>query len=137
NVRYMQDFRTDLESLGRVLVSASGGQIQAPLAQLATIKTATGPTMLRSEDGMLAGYVYLDIEGRDLSSYIAEAGRLIRVQLPAGYAVSWSGQWEAMERVKQRLTVVVPLTLFLIFLLLYLNTRSVNNTLTVLLAAPF
>ncbi len=139
NVRYKRDFRSDPEALGRVLVSASGGQRQVPLADLATIETATGPAMIRDEDGLLTGYVYVDLAGRDPSSYVEEAGRLLReeVELPPGYALSWSGQYEAMARAKERLSVVVPLTLFLVFLLLYLNTRSVAKTFIVLLAVPF
>jgi Cu(I)/Ag(I) efflux system membrane protein CusA/SilA len=139
NVRYMRDFRTDLGALGRVLVPASGGQRQIPLSQLATVRVASGPSMIRDEDGLLTGYVYVDVTGRDQSGYIEEAGRLLRekVKLPPGYAISWSGQYEAMERVKQRLIVVVPLTLFLVVFLLYLTTRSVTKTLIVLLAVPF
>lgn len=139
NVRYMRDFRTDLGALGRVLVPASGGQRQVPLDQLAIIRADGGPSMIRDEDGMLTGYVYVDLDGRDPGSYIAEAGPLIRdkVKLPPGYAISWSGQHEAMERVKERLKVVVPLTLFLVLLLLYLNTRSMTRTFIVLLAVPF
>jgi copper/silver efflux system protein len=95
--------------------------------------------MIRNEDGLLAGYVYLDVSGRDLKSYVEEAKELVRkrVNLPAGYAVLWSGQYEAIIRVAQRLKIVVPVTLFLIFLLLYVNTRSVTKTLIVLLAVPF
>ena len=86
--------------------------------------------MIRDENGLLTGYVYVDMAGRDPNSYIKEAGALIRdrVKLPAGYVVSWSGQYEAMQRVKERLGVVLPLTVFLIFLLLYLNTRSAIKT---------
>jgi len=139
NVRYMRDFRADIGALSRVLVPASGGQRQIPLSQLATIKAASGPSMIRNEDGLLTGYVYVDIAGRDQNSYIEEAGSLLRekVKLSPGYAISWSGQYEAMQRVKERLIVVVPLTLFLILLLLYLNTRSITKTLIVLLAVPF
>jgi Cu(I)/Ag(I) efflux system membrane protein CusA/SilA len=139
NVRYMRDFRADIGALGRVLVPASEGKRQIPLSQLATIKAASGPSMIRDEDGLLTGYVYVDVAGRDQQSYIEEAGRLLRekVKLPPGYAISWSGQYEAMERVKQRLVVAVPLTLFLILLLLYLNTRSMTKTFIVLLAVPF
>lgn len=139
NVRYMRDFRSDLAGLNRVLVPAAEGDRQVPLGQLARVKAATGPSMIRNEDGMLTGYVYVDIAGRDPSSFMAEAGRLIRekVKLPPGYAVSWSGQYEAMQRVRARLTVVLPVTLFLIFLLLYLNTQSVVKTSIVLLAVPF
>jgi len=95
--------------------------------------------MIRNEDGLLTGYVYVDIAGRDPNSYIEEAGRLIRekIKLPAGYAISWSGEYEGLQRVKERLTVILPVTLFLILLLLYLNTRSVTKTLIVLLAVPF
>src|SRR5919198_5843230 len=135
----MRDFRSDLDSIGRVLVPASGGQRQIPLAQLAEVKVATGPAMLRDEDGLLTGYVYVDLAGRDPSSYVEEASRLVneRVKLQPGYAISWSGQYEAMERVRQRLKVVVPITLFLVFLLLYCNTRSAAKTLIVMLAVPF
>jgi len=139
NVRYMRDFRSDFGALGRVLVSASGGQRQIPLAQLATIKAASGPSMIRNEDGLLTGYVYVDLAGRDPDSYIQEADRLLRdkVKLLPGYAVAWSGQYEAMQRVKTRLEVVIPLTLLLIFLLLYMNTRSVTKTCIIALAVPF
>jgi Cu(I)/Ag(I) efflux system membrane protein CusA/SilA len=139
NVRYERDFRGDVAALGRVLVSAPGGGRQIPLAELATIREATGPAMIRNEDGLLTGYVYVDLAGRDPAGYIEEATQRLReeVALPAGYAVSWSGQYEAMARARERLAVVVPLTLFLIFLLLYLNTRSVTKTLIVLLAVPF
>ena len=139
NVRYMRDFRSDLGALGRVLVSAKEGERQIPVSQLASIKTVSGPSMIRNEDGLLTGYVYVDISGRDQNSYIEEAGRLLRekVTLPPGYAISWSGQYEAMQRVNQRLAVVVPLTLFLILLLLYMNTQSITKTLIVLLSVPF
>jgi Cu(I)/Ag(I) efflux system membrane protein CusA/SilA len=139
NVRYMRDFRTDLKSLERVLVAGPQGQRQIPIGQLAEIKVTRGPSMIRNEDGMLAGYVYVDMAGRDPSGYIEEAGALIRdrIKLPAGYAVTWSGQYESMQRVRERLGLVLPLTLFLIFLLLYLSTRSVVKTCIVLLAVPF
>jgi Cu(I)/Ag(I) efflux system membrane protein CusA/SilA len=139
NVRYLRDFRSDFGALGRVLVAASGGQRQIPLAQLATIRAASGPSMIRNEDGLLTGYVYVDLAGRDPESYIQEADRLLRdkVKLQPGYAFAWSGQYEAMQRVKSRLAVVVPLTLLLVFLLLYMNTRSVTKTCIVALAVPF
>jgi Cu(I)/Ag(I) efflux system membrane protein CusA/SilA len=139
NVRYMRDFRSDLDALGRVLVPASEGQRQIPLGQLATISVASGPAMIRNEDGLLTGYVFVDVAGRDLDSYVEEAGRLIRdtVTLPPGYAVLWSGQYEAMARVRERLTYIIPFTLFLVLLLLYMNTRSVVKTAIVSLAVPF
>src|SRR5450432_4010361 len=139
NVRYMRDFRGDLEAVRQVLVPAAGGKQHIPLAQLATVKFATGPAMLRNEDGLLTGYVYVDISGRDPGGYVAEAAKLIRqkVEFQPGYSVSWSGQYEAMERVRQRLWIIVPATLLAIFLLLYLNTRSIARTCMVLLAVPF
>ena len=138
NVRYLPDFRADIGALGRVLVPVSGDR-QIPLSQLATIRPASGPAMVRDEDGMLTGYVYVDLAGKDPNSYIKEADSLLRdvIELPAGYALSWSGQYEAMARVRQRLLVVVPFTLFLIVLLIYLNTRSFVKTSIVLLAVPF
>jgi Cu(I)/Ag(I) efflux system membrane protein CusA/SilA len=134
----MRDFRADLAALGRVLVAA-GGDRQIPLSQLATVKLATGPSMIRNEDGLLTGYVYVDFTGVDQSVYIKEANEILRqsVRLPAGHSISWSGQFEAMQRVKKRLAVVLPITLFLIFFLLYLNTRSLTKTFIVLLAVPF
>jgi copper/silver efflux system protein len=139
NVRYMRDFRGDISALGRVLVSASGGQKQIPLAQLAGIKAASGPSMVRDENGLLTGYVYVDIAGRDPSGYVSEANAFLRekLKLPPGYSISWSGQHEAMQRVKERLKLVVPLTLLLILLLLYMNTRSLTKTFIVVLAVPF
>ena len=130
NVRYYRDARSDLDRLSRALVPAMDGKMQIPLAEIATLKLATGPSMLRNENGMLNGYVYVDVAGRDVGSYVAEAKLAVRkdVVLPAGYTLAWSGQYEAMERVRERLKFVLPLTLFLIFLLLYLNTRSTAKT---------
>jgi len=138
NVRYMRDFRSDLEALGRVLVPA-GGSRQIPLSELAEIKPATGPGMIRDEGGLLTGYVYVDVADRDPGGYVREAQEMVRqkVKLPPGFAITWSGQYEAMERVNKRLLVVLPGTGLLILLLLYLNTRSVVKTLIVVLAVPF
>jgi copper/silver efflux system protein len=139
NVRYMRDYRSDPAALSRVLVPISGGQKQIPLSELAEVSPTAGPSMIRDEDGLLTGYVYVDIVGRDPKSYIDEAGRLLRdkLKLPSGYAVFWSGQFEGMERVKERLKVVVPVTLVLILFLLWLNTRSIVKTLIISLAVPF
>ena len=95
--------------------------------------------MIRDEDGLLTGYVFVDVAGRDISSYVDEASRIVReqVKLPPGYAVLWSGQYEAMARVRARLTYIIPFTVFLVFVLLYLNTRSLAKTAIVLLAVPF
>jgi Cu(I)/Ag(I) efflux system membrane protein CusA/SilA len=139
NVRYMRDFRGDQGALGRVLVPVNDGKKQIPLGQLAEIGVSGGASMIRDEDGLLTGYVYVDIADRDPRSFIDEAGPLIRerVELPPGYAVTWSGQYEAMERVRERLSVIIPITLFFILVLLWLNTRSMVKTLIILLAVPF
>jgi copper/silver efflux system protein len=139
NVRYMPDFRSEISDLGRLPVPAANGQRQIPLAQLATITTATGPSMVRNEDGLLTGYVYVDLADRDIRGYVDEAKRVLAedLQLPAGATISWSGQYEEMLRVRERLFVVVPITLFLIVLLLYVNTRSIVKTSIILLAVPF
>jgi len=139
NVRYMRDFRNNPDALRRVLIPVGDGKKQIPLGQLAEINVTGGASMIRDEDALLTGYVYIDLAERDPSSFINEAGPLIRerIELPPGYAVSWSGQYEAMERVRERLTVIIPLTLFFILLLLWLNTRSLVKTMIVLLAVPF
>ena len=139
NVRYQRDFRSDFSALERILVPAADGKRQIPLGQLASIKAVSGPAMIRNEDGLLTGYVYIDIAGRDPNGYVEEAAQVLKdkVKLPPGYAISWSGQYEAAQRVKQRLLLVVPLTLFLIFLLLYMNTRSIPKTMLIILAVPF
>jgi len=138
NVRYPRELRNDVESLKRVLVSTPSGQ-QIPLAQVADLALRQGPAMLRNENGLLAGYVYVDVAGRDIGGYVEEAKRVVARQLtlPQGYALVWSGQYENMIRVRQRLKIVVPLTLLLISFLLYLNTRSWVKTGIVLLAVPF
>ena len=139
NVRYMRDYRSDPDALKRVLVPAMDGQTQVPLAQLADIQVVSGPAMLRDENGMLNGYVYVDVAGRDIGSYVEEAKQVVRdkVKLPSGYSFAWSGQYEAMQRVRDKLIVVLPLTIFLIVMLLYLNTKSMTKTMIIILAVPF
>jgi Cu(I)/Ag(I) efflux system membrane protein CusA/SilA len=138
NVRYPRELRDDLSRLRRVLVPVAGGA-QVPLEQLADISLTTGPSMLRNENGFLAGYVFVDIAGRDVGSYVEEARRVVseKVALPAGYVLQWSGQYENMLRVRERLKVVVPITIALIFVLLYANTRSAFKAGVVMLAVPF
>ncbi len=137
-VRYPRELRDDPALLGRVLVATSSGA-QIPLSQIASITRTEGPSMIRDENGMLAGYVYVDVTGRDIGSWVEDAKRAVaaRVSLPTGYTLQWSGQYENMERVTARLKFVVPLTLFLIVILLYLNTGSAAKTSIVLLAVPF
>jgi Cu(I)/Ag(I) efflux system membrane protein CusA/SilA len=139
SVRYQRGYRSDVESLSRVLVPVMNGQMQIPISQLADVKLVSGPSMYRDEDGLLSGYVYVDISGRDIGSYVTEAKRAVvrGLQIPAGYSIQWSGQYEAMERVRERLLIVVPVTLFLILLLLYLNTQSLVKTMIIILAVPF
>jgi len=137
-VRYLRDYRSDPQALERVLVSTPAGA-QVPLAQLAVLKTRTGPGMIRDENGRLSGYVYIDVSGRDLGSYMDDAKRVVaaKVHVPPGYSLVWSGQYEAMQRVKDRLKFVLPVTLFLVILLLYFNTKSAVKTFIILLAVPF
>jgi len=139
NVRFMSDFRSDLGELARLPVPTPSRDRQVPLAQLATIAAATGPAMLRNENGLLTGYVYVDLAGRDVRGYIDEADRLLAagLTLPPGYTVTWSGEYEDMQRVADRLTLVVPATAVVILLLLFMSTQSMAKTLLVALAAPF
>src|SRR5215475_4699409 len=105
----------------------SGAQI--PLEELADIQLVHGPAMIRDENGMLNGYVYVDVSGRDIGGYVEEAKKAVSsIKLPTGYSLAWSGQYENMQRVRERLTVVLPLTLLIIFVLLYFNTGSVTKT---------
>ncbi|MDO9693174.1 MAG: CusA/CzcA family heavy metal efflux RND transporter [Candidatus Latescibacteria bacterium] len=138
NVRYPRELRDDLEKLGRILVDAPGGAA-VPLAQVADLKVVSGPAMLRDENGFLASYVYVDVAGRDIGGYVEEAKRVVseQVDLPVGYVLQWSGQYENMLRVEKRLRLVVPATLVLIFLLLLANTRSAFKTGVILLSVPF
>jgi copper/silver efflux system protein len=138
NVRYARDLRSNLTTLSRVLVPTPTGA-QVPLAQLADIRLRTGPPMIKNEEGFLAGFLYVDVAGRDMGRYVEEAKRTVadKVQLPPGYQLVWSGQYEYLQRVIERLWVVVPITLFIVFLLLYFNTGSMAKTLIILLAVPF
>jgi copper/silver efflux system protein len=138
NVRYKRDFRSDVDALGRVLVTA-GGDKQIPLSELATIRMLNGPAMIRNEDGLLTGYVYVDLADRAPGDYVAQGRQELqkKLQLPAGYSIFWSGQYESSERVSQRLMLVVPVTLGIILFLLYFNTRSVAKTAIITLAVPF
>jgi Cu(I)/Ag(I) efflux system membrane protein CusA/SilA len=138
NVRYARELRDSIPKLRRVLVpTASGAHI--PLAELADIELKEGPAMIRDENGMLAGYVYVDMSGRDVGGYVEDAKKMVaeKFQTPVGYSLVWSGQYENMLRVRERLKVVLPLTIFIIFLLLYMNTKSAVKASIVMLAVPF
>lgn len=138
SVRYAREFREDISALEHVMVPAANGS-EVPMAQIASIKLVEGPAMIRNENGMLAGFVYVDVKDRDIGSYVTEAKSLVEAKIhpPTGYSLIWSGQYENMIRVKERLKIVVPITLLLIILLLYLNTKSWIKTGIVMLAVPF
>jgi Cu(I)/Ag(I) efflux system membrane protein CusA/SilA len=138
NLRYPRDLRANLDQLARVLVPTPMGR-QVPMTELAEIRISSGPAMIRDENGMLAGYVYVDIVGRDIGSYVEEAKRIVEknLSLPTGYSLIWSGQYENMLRVEERLKLVIPITILLIFVLLYMNTKSAFKSIVVMLAVPF
>lgn len=138
DVRYLRDFRSDPEALGRVLVATPGGA-QVPLAQLADIRLTTGPPVIKTEDAVPVGYVYVDVAGVDIGTYVHRAMKVVKqkVTLPPGYYLEWSGQWEYMEHARQTLKYVIPLTLLIIVVLLYANFRSMSKTAIVLLSLPF
>jgi copper/silver efflux system protein len=137
NVRYAREYRDDPALLGRILVATPSGA-QIPLAQVADIKPVTGPPMVRSEDGKLVGYVFVDTD-RPIADYVADAKAAVadHAKLPPGVRVAWVGQFTYLERAKEKLKLVVPITLALVFFLLYFNTRSLAETGIVLLAVPF
>ena len=141
SVRYARDFREDLDALKRVLLPLPGGRGQIPMAEIAEVKLAEGPSMIRDENGLLSGYVYVDFDTSktDVGSYVERAKQAVAaaVKLPDNIAVSWSGQYENMLRVKERLKIILPITLVLIFGLLYLNTKSSFKAGLVMLAVPF
>jgi Cu(I)/Ag(I) efflux system membrane protein CusA/SilA len=140
SVRYARDYREDLGALRRVLLTVPGGG-QIPMEEIAAVELVQGPSMIRDESGLLAGYVYVDFDTSkiDVGTYVDEAKRAVaaKVTLPTGYSLSWSGQYENMLRVKERLKLILPVTLLLIFGLLYLNTKSAVKAAIVMLAVPF
>jgi len=137
-VRYFQDYRGDPEAIKRVLVPTPAGP-PVPLGQITTVEVTTGPDVIKDENGSLSGWIYVDLEGRSVGSYVRDAKKAVAAKLPPkpGYHILWAGQYEAMERVRGRLLLVLPLTLAIIFVLLYFNFRSVTETLIVLLSVPF
>lgn len=168
NVRYSRELRDDPEKLESVLVpvgqpamgdgdagdggmsaegQTSNGSVkqiaQVPLGQLVKIQTTSGPPLIKNEDGALTGWVYVDMTGRDIGSYVADAKKAVHEKiekaglLPSGYRLEWTGQYEYMLRVKERLKVVIPITLALIFVLLYMNFKSIQETFIILLSIPF
>jgi Cu(I)/Ag(I) efflux system membrane protein CusA/SilA len=156
NIRYPRELRDSLDHLNRVLIPipeagssagpAGGGmgtgggrsKGQVPLGQVAEIRTVKGPTAIKSEEGQLSAYVYVDFSGRDVGGYVEEAKKKVAsLKIPEGYRLIWSGEYEYLIKTQERLKLVIPLTLLIIFVLIFLNTRSVTKTLIVLLAVPF
>ncbi|MEI6315091.1 MAG: efflux RND transporter permease subunit, partial [Syntrophus sp. (in: bacteria)] len=157
NVRYPRNLRSDVEQLKRVLVpvmmanrpaaapfNAAGGMVapppilQVPLGEVADLKIVKGPTAIKSEEGLLTAYVFVDFSGRDMGGYVEEAKkRAATLKIPEGYRLTWSGEYEHLVKTHERLKMVIPLTLFIIFVLIYLNTQSTVKTMIVLLAVPF
>ncbi|HEO1411383.1 TPA: efflux RND transporter permease subunit [Legionella pneumophila] len=138
NVRYLRELRDDPDKLNRILVKTPSGA-EVPIAQLVTLTFRSGPAMVRDENGMLAGYVFIDISGRDIGGYVEELKQAVKVKvkLPPGYTLAWSGQYEFMQRVYERLKIFVPLTLAIIFVLFYFTFRTITETLMVMLGVPF
>jgi len=138
NTRYARDFRQDIDALKRVLVPTPTGA-QVPISLLADIKYKTGPPSVRSENGKLVGFVFIDITTSDIEGYVRKASQQLsqRIQYPPGYYIEWAGQFQYLQAAKERLKIVIPFTLLIIFVLIYINTRSVVKTAIVLLAVPF
>jgi len=158
NIRYSRELRDTIDKLKRVLVpvmsegpeaegrgfmsqplTRTGRTLQIPLSSIVDIKIVKGPTAIKSEEGLLAAYVYVDFSGRDVGGYVNEAKQRVAaaVKVPAGYRLQWSGEYENIVKTHERLKFVIPVTALIIFVLLYLNTRSVTKTAIVLLAVPF
>ena len=155
NVRYSRGLRSSIESLKQVLIpvrmgggvrppGASGAPasptavLQIPLAELADITIDKGPTVIKSEEGLLTSYVYIDFSGRDVGGYVQEAkAKIASIKIPEGYRLQWSGEYEYLLSTHEKLKLVIPLTLLIIFILLYFNTKSIAKTMIVLLAVPF
>ena len=168
NVRYSRGLRDDIDKLKRVLVPVTMGNtqsegamnssgtgsasrslnqqsaspnrqlLQIPLAELAEIKITKGPTAIKSEEGLLTSYVFIDFSGRDVGGYVKEAQeKIASLKMPEGYRLQWSGEYEYLVKTHERLRIVIPLTLLIIIILLYLNTKSAAKTMIVLLAVPF
>ncbi len=138
NVRYPRELRDDLESLKRVLIATPTGS-QIPLAQVADLTYRRGPPVIKSENSRPNAWIYVDISSSDIGGFVNKAKKVLadQVEIPAGYTVTWSGQFEYMERAAKRLQVVVPVTLLIIFILLYLNFRNLVEPMIVMLALPF
>ena len=153
HIRYPRELRDEIEKVKRILVPVSiGGSsgmqqigssgsavVHIPLAQLAEISITTGPAMIRDEDAMLTGYVFIDVTGRDIGGYVEEAKKIVRekLKLPPGYSLSWSGQYEFQLRAKERLKILLPIVFFVIFILLYMTFHSVSESIILMIAVVY
>ena len=128
-MRYQRDYRSSVDKLNRTLISTMDGA-QIPVAQIADIKLLSGPGMIRDENGRLSGYVYVDIPGIAVGTYVESAKKAIaeKMQLPPGYTLVWSGQYEYMQRIIQRLSIVVPVTIFIVFVALLQHTLRYQDS---------
>lgn len=137
NVRYQRELRDDIQKLGRILVSTPSGA-QVPLGQLGKLTIRTGPPMILDENGSIAGYVYIDLENRDPGSYVSDAKKAVeaKVSIPPGYYITWTGQYEYLERMEDKMKLVLPLTIVLIFGFLYLSMKSTAKTFITMLSLP-
>ena len=139
NIRYQRELRDDVDKLNRILVPTMNGMQQIPLAQVADISLTSGPAMIRDEDGLLSGYVYIDVTGRDIGGYVDDAKKAVmeKVKLPPGYALSWSGQYEFQVRAKERMKLVMPVVFLIIFIVLYMTFGSFAEALIVIVATAY
>jgi Cu(I)/Ag(I) efflux system membrane protein CusA/SilA len=139
SIRYPRDYRSDPQAIANQVLIPTADGAAIPLGEVAKVNLAQGPTTIRTENAQLAVYIFVDLHDRDLGGYVADAQKAVaaQVKFPPGYYVAWSGQFEYLERAKARLQVVVPVTILIIFLLLYLNFRRVTETLIVMLSVPF
>ncbi len=138
NLRYSRELRDSITKLKRVLIATPTGA-QIPMAQVARIRIKQGPAVIKSENARMSAWIYVDLTGIDVASYVKNAKKVLarEITLPSGYSIVWSGQYEYMERANKRLAVVVPVTLVIIFLLLYFNFKSVGEAVIVMLSLPF
>ncbi|MDH3999429.1 MAG: efflux RND transporter permease subunit, partial [Desulfuromonadales bacterium] len=138
NIRYMRDYRSDLQSLERILVPLKNGK-HIPISQVANIEVRQGPPMIKSENARQTAWVYVDIRGIDVGTYVENAREVISetITLPEGYSLIWSGQYEYMQSLKEKMVLAIPLTLIIIFVIIYMSTGSMIKTGIVLLAVPF
>ena len=137
NIRYQRDYRNDLQSLGRILVPLPSGK-HIPMSQIAEIKIKKGPPGIKTENARRTAWIYVDLRGIDVGTYVDNAKQIIadKVDLPAGYNIVWSGQYEYMQKAKSTLMVVIPLTLLIIFVIIYMNTKSMVKTGIIFVALP-